>query len=393
MSYIDLDVEELRMDSSIHKELPSLLALAHDRSDSGRLLLVNKITDVFFSDSAALTKREEELVSELITDLLKDSNLLIRQALITEFTQAITAPREIALRITNGPIEIARPALAANENLLDDDLITLIDKKGSDHAGAIATRKQISEAVADALIATGDLGVMQIVAENMGAKLSSRALEALVSAARMASLLQKPILSRPELNPDCAIRLYWWVSQDLRRATLERFGFGPGKMDSALSKATEELLSALLLQKEDDSAMSHLADWLQERGALTTKLLPHLLRVGHYRLFNVALSRLSHLDLATIDLINSSAGGRMMVVLCRAIDIEKGSFVSIYLMSRGGRQDDQIVHPRELSQAIEAYDKLQPDMAKALLQRWREDPSDIYQRTSNVVTTGLRAQA
>lgn len=95
--------------------------------------------------------------------------------------------------------------------------------------------------------------------------------------------------------------------------------------------------------------MRHLADWLEERNALNIQLLLPLLRMEHYRLFNICLSRLSNLDLAYVDMINSSAAnGRMMVVLCRALGIEKGNFVSIFLMSRGARSDEQIVHPREI---------------------------------------------
>jgi len=70
----------------------------------------------------------------------------------------------------------------------------------------------------------------------------------------------------------------------------------------------------------------------------------------------------------------------MMVVLCRAIDADKGNFVSIFLMARGARHDEQIVHPRELSQAIESFDKLQPDMAKKIIESWRLDPATLFSR-------------
>lgn len=79
--------------------------------------------------------------------------------------------------LLRAPIDIARPVLVANENLADEDLIEIINTKGSRHASAIATRKQISEAVADALVTSGDLAVMQVVAENLGARISGRAID------------------------------------------------------------------------------------------------------------------------------------------------------------------------------------------------------------------------
>jgi len=379
------------MDQSVHKELPALFALAHDHSDAGRIKFVEKLTEVFLAPNAALTSHETKLVDELIKELLKNGGQATRQALIQQFARAVEAPRELAMRVSVAPIELARPVLAANENLTDNDLIEIVEKQSTDHAAAIATRKQINEAVADALVTTGDVRIMHIVAENLGAKLSPRALSALVDSARLTSFLQEPILARPELTPENAIRLYWWISREMRRETLARYGFGPNKLEISLGKATEEILASLLLKKEDDTAMYSLANWLQERGALTTQLLPQLLRMGHYRLFNITLSRLSQLELPLIDIINTSAGGRMMVVLCRAIGIEKGNFVSIFLMARGARKDEQIVHPRELSMALEAYDKLEPEMAKAMVECWRLDPTSIRQRSNeptSIAATG-----
>ena len=378
------------MDISVHKELPILFEMARDRSEEGRTKFVEKLAHVFLAPSAALTSNETQMVNDLIEDLLKNGTPTTRMALVKQFALAIDAPREIALRIATAPIEIARPLLAANENLKDEDLVSIVENKSVDYAATIATRKAISEALADALVTTGDLRVMQIIAENMGAKLSSRAIDILADAARLASLLQKPIMTRPELNPESAARLYWWVSRDLRQVTLERYGFGPNKLETSLNKATEEILATLTLQKEDDTAMYHLADWLQERGALTVKILPQLLRLAHYRLFNITLSRLSHLELPLVDMINSAAGGRMMVVLCRAIDIDKGNFVSIFLMARGARTDEQIVHPRELSQALEGFDKLQPEMAKAMIECWRLDPATIRNRVNEAALSAVQ---
>ncbi len=372
------------MNSQIHKHLPALLTLAHDRSERGRLALADKLTEIFLSQSAALTSHEERLVYELIEDLLKNESAEVRKALVSRFEEAIAAPRAVALRVVNGPVEIARSVLIANENLSDEDLVTIVETKSADHAAAIAERNKINEAVADALVTTGDLRVMQIVAQNMGAKLSPRALDIMVDAARLAAMLQKPILERPELGPEAALRLYWWAAKDLRRATLERFGFGPGRLDMELKKAIEEKLSAHELQREDSEEVEKLADWLQERNALNGGLLPRLLRAGYYKLTTLALSRLAKMDAALVEVLTSGANGRLLVVLCRAIGIEKGHFVSIFLMARGGHQEDQIVHPRELSSALAAFDKLDAKMAEAMLQTWRTNPDSLIEKVKEL---------
>lgn len=374
------NIKDMDMDIQLHQHLPVLLELAHDRSEAGRLSLAEKLADIFLNQSAALTAREETLVNELIEELVHNENACVREALLARFESAVNAPRPLALRIIGGPIEIARPVLVANENLEDDDLVTLVRTKGARHAAVIAERKHVSEAVADALVMTGDLRIMQIVAENMGAKLSAGALDAMVEAARLAAMLQKPLLSRPELGPDAALKLYWWVARDLRRATLERFGFGPGKLDAYLKKAIEEKLDAHLLQKDDVAAMETLADWLAERDALDIHLLPQLLRAGHYALFKLLLARLGKIESALVDLMTCAAGSRYLALLCRAVGMDKGSFVSIFLMSRGGRADEQIVHPHELTEALAAYDRIDVPTAQAMIDLWRVNPDDLRGR-------------
>ncbi len=376
----DSDYGTMAVNSQMHEHLPALFALAHDRSEGGRLALADRLADVFLSQSAALTAREEALVYELIQDLLQNESASVREALISRFAQAVDSSRDIALRIVNGPAEIAKTILISNQNLLDEDLIVIAKTKSADHAVAIASRKEINEAVADALVTTGDLRVMQIVAENLGAKLSARALDIMVEAARLAAMLQRPLLDRPELKPEAALRLYWWAAQDLRRATLERFGFGPGRLSVELKKVIEETLSAHELQKEDPQTAQALADWLEERGALTIDILPQLLRAGHYRLFNATTSRLAKINLEIVEALTEAPGGKLLVVLCRAIGVDKGNFVSIFLMSRGGQADEQIVHPRELSTALAAFDRLEAKTAKAMLETWQANPALLHEK-------------
>ncbi|NCC03232.1 MAG: DUF2336 domain-containing protein [Proteobacteria bacterium] len=367
--------EVVYMDNKVYQEIPVLLALAHDRSENGRLALVEKLGEVFLDQAACLTAKEEKLVNELVEEILRTESETIRRALIANFDKAVSAVRPIALRIAHGPIEIAKNVLVANANLEDDDLIIVIKNKGGDHASAIAQRAHISEAVADALVTTGSLRVMQLVAENLGARLSPTAMNILTDAARIATMLQDPLLTRPDLPSEKAINLCWWASKDLRRAALERYGFGPGRLDNALTRSIEDKMKTHLFEKEDDVAMGALLSWITEREGLSTSLLVKMLRLNHYRLFNLALSHMTDMDIGSIDTIINAHEPRLMVAIAKALDIDKGSFVSLFLMSRGGRKDEQVVHPRELSAALETYDKLSVKDAKAMAYSWKLNPT------------------
>jgi hypothetical protein len=150
-----------------------------------------------------------------------------------------------------------------------------------------------------------------------------------------------------------------------------------------LAKTIDELLGHHELEKNNDAIMGQVCDWLAEHQAISPRILPQVLRLGHFRLFNILLARMVNLDTALINIIVSGTGGRMLAVVCRALGIDKSGFVSIFLLSRGSRPGEQIVHPRELSHALAAFDRLSVPMAQDLLHNWKEDPSYLLQRRSD----------
>jgi hypothetical protein len=186
-------------------------------------------------------------------------------------------------------------------------------------------------------------------------------------------------MQRPEVTKETATRLYWWMGAEMRRFALQRFGIQAGQIDGALEGTIDEMLSKHLLEKNDDDAMIALADWLNEREAVKPALLIQVLRLGHYRLFNILLSRMTCLDLAVIDHVVIEVGGRSLAALCRAVGIDKPNYVSLFLMSRASRPGDHIAHPREMSQSLAAFDRLSTDVAKQLLASWQHDPSYLLQ--------------
>jgi uncharacterized protein (DUF2336 family) len=369
--------------SRVQEELPALFALAYERSETARVNLANKLVSLFLAEDVDLTDREAGILNDLIDQLLNVKNPVIRHEISQKFANASQLPRKLAINLASKPIDIATAILINNTALNDNDLISIVDSQSTDHVAAVARRKQISEAVADALVATGNIAVMQLVSENLGARLSPKAITVLTEAARMHDSLQHPVMYRPELTSEAAMRLYWWVTQDLRRFALQRFNITSGQVDKELSKTIEQKLQDHALEKFDDMAMAKVAAWLDERKFPLTSLLPQILRMGHFRLFHLLLARMAKLEIAMIDKIISEPGGRLMAVICRAFQIDKATFVSVFLLARGARADEQVVHPRELSLALAAYDRLTQPNAQDLLRSWQQDPACLSQQNDS----------
>lgn len=369
----------------LQNTLPAMFALAHQRTEGARIELAGMLAELFMNEETSLSLREEELVNELIEQLLQNKSPAVRAQLVKKFANAAKMPRKLAMSFAYEDIEVARPILVTSQTLTDEDLVTVVATQGRDHAEAVAQRASINEAVADALVATGDLRVMRIVAENLGAMLSQKAVNVLAASARFTAELRGPVMRRPEMSRDAAVDLYWWVSLDLRRYALKRFGIEAGQIDEALAKTIETLLNYHKLDKTNDETMMQVADWLAERQAMTARILPQILRMGHYRLFNIVLGRLSTLPLDLIDAIMGEMGGRGLAVLCRALGLDKAAFVSLFLLSRGARSGEQVVHPRELSYALAAFDRMSVTLAQDLLRTWKKDPSYILRKQDDIM--------
>src|SRR5271168_917784 len=105
------DLTEARgrsMMGRLQTQLPTMFALAHERSDDSRVRLAGMLADVFLAEDAPLSLREEELVNELIDQLLQTQAVAIRAHLVSKFADSVRMPRRMAVSLGHDSnIEIA----------------------------------------------------------------------------------------------------------------------------------------------------------------------------------------------------------------------------------------------------------------------------------------------
>ncbi len=373
------------MNVTIGEKLPEIFNLARERSEPSRVKLAGILADIFLSDNA-LSDREQILVNEIIDELVGNTSVQVKQMLSQRLSLSANVPHRVLLNLAcDASSDVAKPILVNSARLKDEDLIFVVEARGVDHALSIGERTTISEAVVDALVATGDVDVMAAVASNLGAKLSQRTLHVMIEAARFGKKLHEPLTNRPELTADMGKQLYWWVGAELRRTIVARFGITAGQVDQALENSVNDLLSSMENDRNDNLAMQKVAEWFEEREAINPRVMIQSLRMGFFKLFDIMLSMKTGLDVSLVDMMVSEDGGRSVSVLCKAIEVDKPSFVSIFLLSRGARPGEQIVNPKELSSALAAFDKLDVNTAKTLVETWKKDPSYLLSRMKQAI--------
>lgn len=350
----------------------TLLRLARDKTVAGRRTLVATVSDLFFGRGDTLTDRERSLMSEILRALIHDVEVEVRRALAERLAGETNAPRELVIALANDAIEVAHPILLLSSVLQDAELVEIVRHRTLEHQLAIAMRAEISEAVSEALVEGGNVDVVTTLLENGGAQIPQRTLAYLVEQSRRVDTFQNPLLRRPELGPDLARRMYWWVSAALRKHIIENYDIDPSDVDASLEATVTQLAGPSGETAPD--ASSALAEKLSEQGEITPHLLISTLRQGQVALFEAMFSRLSGVRVKLVRRLLFEPGGEGRALVCKALGIDASVFSSIYVLSRKARPQEQAIAPGEISRVLSFYDRIERGAAEIVLRKWQREP-------------------
>lgn len=367
------------------EDVTYLLRLARDKSIDGRKQLVAIVSDLFFDKGTALTAHERALMTDILKKLINDVAVPVRKALAERLSVVPAAPHDVIVALANDGIDVARPILLRSEALLEVDLIEIIRHRTLEHQLAIAMRRNLSEQVSDALVETGNQDVIKTLLENPDARIAEATMCYLVDQARRVDSFQEPLVRRQDLPPALARKLYFWVSAALRQQILENFDIDLTTLDDAVEVAAQDAVAALAKGADppESNKPAVLAKRLGEARQITPRLLVQTLRQAEIALFEALLAEMSGLRLRLIRRLIFEPGGEGLAVCCRALEIDKPTFATIFLLSRRARPSERSMDPRELSRVLSFFEHVRPDAARTVLARWRRDP-DLLQAIRTV---------
>jgi uncharacterized protein (DUF2336 family) len=350
-------------------ETRQLFELARDKSVAARQTLAATISDLFFARGDFLTDRERSLMSEILRQLINDIESSVRRALAEKLAHQSNVPRDLILALANDEIIVAQSILMHSEVLRDEDLIEIIHHRTLEHQLAVAMRNAVNEPVTDALVETGNVDVIARLLENHAARVSRETMAYLVEQSQRVDSYQNPLLRRPELDPDLARRMYWWVSAALRQHILDNFSIKPSDFDDALEASAGELARAAATQPQRKS--ERLADSLLPIETVTPDLLVETLRQGEIALFEAMFAKLTGIRPLLIRRLLFERGGEALAIACRAIDIKTPVFASIYLLSRKARPSEPPPAHGEITRILGFYETMSAEAAAQVASAWR----------------------
>jgi uncharacterized protein (DUF2336 family) len=252
--------------------------------------------------------------------------------------------------------------------LTEADLIGVAQTRGQAHLSAISSRAEVSEALADAIIARADDQTLGTLLNNDGARLSRGATETAVRRAKVNPALHAPAVERKGMPADLLNEMYFVVEARLRQQILDQNAdMDPTLVESALSAGRERVAV------EDGAFPADYAEslaYVQELGAagqMTPQMLARMLRSGGQTAFIIALGQLADVDFHTARQIIDKREIDGLAVLCKAADLDRALFLTYAVVLLGSGQDAMT----QAHSYAALYQNLTKDAAGRTVRFWR----------------------
>ena len=147
-------------------------------------------------------------MAAILQQLIHDVEQSVRKALADRLAVK-NFPHDLVSILSHDDTDVAHKILRSSEVLQDLELIGIIQHRTFEHQLTISMRNDVSEAVSDALVETGNVKVIQTLIKNDTGTISDNTLEYLANESKTREPYQLPLLDRPDFSPHLAKPMYW----------------------------------------------------------------------------------------------------------------------------------------------------------------------------------------
>lgn len=351
------------------------LELTAANQPRAREALVQRLCELVSWPESRIPSHERQLAADILVGLLRTSNVTLRQRCAQGLVRVNDAPKTLLRYLARDEITVAQPLLENGVGFDDSDLIATVRSSVAPHWSAIARRRSLSEPVADALLQTGDVEVIEAVLRNNGARLSTQAVDLAVSRARQAPHLPSSLVARPELRPTQALMLFWWAEFPARVQILRRFAIDRNVLLHELGDVFA-MAAAEGWSDADTRKTLQVIERRQRNRAAAAKSpygsLEGALAAAEQGLDRTLLNEIAHLagvKPTTASQIFADAGGEAIGVLCKATGLKRPSLIALWKALRRPPGDpDSNNNP--LGRTVYVYDTLATAKAQTVLRYW-----------------------
>ena len=312
--------------------------------------VVNKLSAHYNAEgNKAMTNEQSQLANDIFALLLNRADAQVRATIAFNLKQSDKIPADIAIKMANDINDVALPILQFSHVLSENDLLNII-KTANDHEKlmAVASREEVTELVADALVETHIEKVVSTLVHNEGAHIADNTYGKIIKNHTDSLMVMDAMLERGSLPIAIVEKLVAQVSHNIRQNLESKFGnlVELKELRKMVDNSIELTNLKLLGLKASDAEIMRLISHLEKNGILQPF---SALCMANLQLFEVSISRILRLPYVHVHKIMQSEGGLKALYL--KAELPESMFDAVELCI----------------QAIQILEKEESTSAKALL--------------------------
>jgi uncharacterized protein (DUF2336 family) len=345
--------------------LPELEEVVQHGSAEKRAETLRRITGLFLDGAPAFKDEHVAVFDDVIGYLIEEIETKALAELSRKLAPVANAPIKVVTRLAaSDDIAVAEPVLKQAQ-IPDPDLIRIAETKGQAHLLALSARGDVSEALADVIVARGDRDVSRSIATNATARLSEIAFHTLVKRAEQDGVLAEKVGQRTDIPPRLFRQLLMQASDVVQKRLLAQARPDTqAEIRKILARVTDEV-GARAAPRNYTAALAAVRQ-MHKDGKLTEAEIVAFAEAGKYEETIAALATLCAVPVEIVDRLMSGERADPVLILARAAGFGWPTVRSV-ICSRSGPQPST----QTLQAAFENFERLTPATAQRVVRFWQ----------------------
>ena len=219
------------------------IILAKDKDANVRERLADKISRLAPELSPDDKDKVKKMAYDTLETLAKDELTRVRQILAEALQDVAGAPAPVIRKLAfDTELVVAGPILENSPVLNDEDLMEIIERGSTTgRLSFISKRKDVTEGVSEAIVATADEYAVALLLANPSARIRETTLDRVVDEAKDVISWHAPLVSRPQISGYAAKRLAGFVAANLIRVLSIRSDLEPDVLEEVKKAVTNRI--------------------------------------------------------------------------------------------------------------------------------------------------------
>ena len=219
------------------------IILAKDKDANVRERLADKISRLAPELSPDDKHKVKKMAYDTLETLAKDELTRARQILAEALQDVAGAPAPVIRKLAfDTELVVAGPILENSPVLNDEDLMEIIERGSTTgRLSFISKRKDVTEGVSEAIVATADEYAVALLLANPSARIRETTLDRVVDEAKDVISWHAPLVSRPQISGYAAKRLAGFVAANLIRVLSIRSDLEPDVLEEVKKAVTNRI--------------------------------------------------------------------------------------------------------------------------------------------------------